>query len=59
MLLAAPELRELDGLDAQVLTTGPGAAIAIFTDTGGALVAVAHARIDAGGVRDLTILRTR
>lgn len=58
VLLAAPELREVDGLDAQVLTTGPGAAIAVFTRSDGSLAAVAHARIEAGSVRDLTVLRT-
>ena len=59
VLLNAPELAEFDGLTAQVLTTGPGAAIAIFTDADGAPVAVAHARVEGAFVRDLAILRTR
>lgn len=57
VLLAEPELEEFAGLDAQVLTTGPGTAIAIFTRPDGLLAAVAHARIDGGSVRDLTVLR--
>jgi alkylhydroperoxidase/carboxymuconolactone decarboxylase family protein YurZ len=58
VLLAAPELSEFEGLNAQVLTTGPGAAIAIFTGADGSLAAVAHARVEGASVRDLTVLRT-
>jgi 4-carboxymuconolactone decarboxylase len=62
ILLAAldnPELGEFAGLDVRVLTTGPGAAIAIFSNADGSPAGVAHARTAGESVRDLTVLRTR
>ena len=61
VLLAAldnDELRDLtDSHDVQVLTTGPGTAVALFRTSGGDLVATAQADTAGGKINKLTVLR--
>jgi len=61
ILLAALDTDELRKLaayhDVQVLTTGPGTAIALFRTVHGSLVATAQARTAGDRIFELTVLR--
>jgi 4-carboxymuconolactone decarboxylase len=56
--LQGDELRELSSsYEAQVLTTGPNTAVALFRDAGGKLVASAQADTTGGKISALSVLR--
>jgi AhpD family alkylhydroperoxidase len=57
LLNALDDLKDLSTYEAQVLTTGPNTAVALFRDEEGTLVATAQADTTGGKISKLTVVR--